>query len=78
METQPQRPRPLPPLIRERHLRQVVALGDMENDIEMLRSVGHGVAMGQASLEVRRAAQYTAPSNELHGVAVALETFCDT
>lgn len=55
---------------------KVVTLGDEENDIEMLRSVGHGVAMGQASLEVRKAARYTAPTNELHGVAIAIETFC--
>lgn len=55
----------------------MIALGDMENDVEMLRAVGHGVAMGQAPLEVRRAARFTAPSNELHGVAVALDTFCD-
>ncbi|CAB1096052.1 unnamed protein product [Ectocarpus sp. CCAP 1310/34] len=55
---------------------EVIAVGDMENDVEMLRSVGHGIAMGQASLEVRRAARFTAPTNELHGVAVALETFC--
>lgn len=55
---------------------QVIALGDEENDIEMLRAVGHGVAMGQASLGVRQAARYTAPSNALHGVAAALETFC--
>lgn len=56
---------------------QVIALGDEENDVEMLRAVGHGVAMGQAALGVRRAARYTAPSNAFHGVAVALETFCD-
>lgn len=57
--------------------RKVIALGDMENDVEMLRAVGHGVAMGQAPLEVRQAARFTAPSNELHGVAVTLKTFCD-
>lgn len=56
-------------------LSKVIALGDEENDVEMLRSVV-GVAMGQSSLEVRRSAQFTAPSNEYHGVAVALETFC--
>ncbi|CAM9488346.1 unnamed protein product [Hapterophycus canaliculatus] len=55
---------------------EVIALGDMENDVEMLQAVGHGVAMGQASLEVRQAAQFTAPTNALDGVAVALETFC--
>lgn len=55
---------------------KAIALGDMENDVEMLRAVGHGVAMGQASLDVRRAARFTAPSNALDGVAVALETFC--
>lgn len=56
-------------------LQKAIALGDEENDVEMLRSVV-GVAMGQSSREVRRSAQFTAPSNAHHGVAVALETFC--
>lgn len=56
---------------------KVVALGDEDNDIEMLEAVGHGVAMGQASARVRKSARYTAPTNTLDGVAVALETFCD-
>lgn len=57
-------------------LLKVIALGDEENDVEMLRAVGHGIAMGQAVIGVRRAARFTAPTNELDGVAVALETFC--
>lgn len=54
----------------------MLAIGDEVNDIEMLGAVGHGVAMGQASLAVRMSARYTAPTNALDGVAVALETFC--
>lgn len=56
---------------------KVMALGDEENDVEMLRAVGHGVAMGQSAIGVRKAARFTAPTNALDGVAVALETFCD-
>lgn len=56
---------------------KVMALGDEENDVEMLQAVGHGVAMGQSAIRVRKAARFTAPTNALDGVAIALETFCD-
>jgi hydroxymethylpyrimidine pyrophosphatase-like HAD family hydrolase len=43
----------------------VLAIGDGRNDIEMLRWVGRGVAMGQAVDEVRAAADHvTATVNE--------------
>jgi len=43
-------------------LDRVVAVGDQENDIEMLREAGLGVAMPQAPEAVRRAADRVAPS----------------
>jgi Cof subfamily protein (haloacid dehalogenase superfamily) len=43
-------------------LERVVAVGDQENDVEMLREAGLGVAMPHAPELVRRAAGRTAPT----------------
>ena len=52
---------------------EVVAFGDMPNDVPMLLRAGHGVAMGNAHPEVLAAAdEVTAPNNE-DGVARVLE-----
>jgi Cof subfamily protein (haloacid dehalogenase superfamily) len=56
-------------------LQQVMALGDNNNDIAMLRSVGLGVAMGQASATVKAAAQAVTASNAEDGVAQAIENY---
>lgn len=51
---------------------EVLAVGDGDNDREMLRWAGHGVAMGQAPPEVRADAdEVTAPVTE-DGLAAAL------
>lgn len=52
---------------------QVLAVGDQENDVEMLRWAGTGVAMGNAPEPVKAAADWVAPSAEEDGAAVALE-----
>lgn len=52
---------------------QVVAFGDMPNDLPMLRAAGHGVAMGNAHPEVlAAAAEVTAPNTD-DGLARVLE-----
>jgi Cof subfamily protein (haloacid dehalogenase superfamily) len=52
---------------------EVVAFGDMPNDVPMLLRAGHGVAMGNAHPEVLAAAdEVTAPNTE-DGVARVLE-----
>lgn len=51
----------------------VVAFGDMPNDIEMLQWAGHGVAMGNADEQVKRAADEVTTSNNDFGVARVLE-----
>lgn len=56
-------------------IEQVMALGDNNNDIEMLRSVGWGVAMGQASEKVQAAARAVTASNQEDGVALAIERY---
>lgn len=52
---------------------QVIAFGDMPNDVEMLRWAGHGVAMANAHPAVLHSAdEVTAPNSE-DGVAQVLE-----
>ncbi|MEE2522055.1 Cof-type HAD-IIB family hydrolase [Pseudarthrobacter sp. J75] len=51
----------------------VVAFGDMPNDIEMLRWAGHGYAMASGHPDAIRAAGQVAPAFEDDGVAQILE-----
>ncbi|MFY9486886.1 MAG: Cof-type HAD-IIB family hydrolase [Bacillota bacterium] len=53
---------------------EVMAIGDRYNDVDMLRYAGVGVAMGNSSDEVKSAADLVVPSNDEHGVAVAIDT----
>ncbi|MDX6300473.1 MAG: hypothetical protein QOF53_1687 [Nocardioidaceae bacterium] len=52
---------------------QVVAFGDMPNDLAMLSWAGTSYAMANAHPSVLAAARRTAPSNEEDGVAAVLE-----
>ena len=52
---------------------EIMVLGDMDNDLEMFRKAGFGVAMGNASDPVRRAAQAVTLSNDEDGFAAAIE-----
>ncbi len=54
----------------------VVAVGDADNDLTMIRWAGTGVAMGNAPEEVKRAADVIAPPVEEDGAAWVLETLC--
>jgi hydroxymethylpyrimidine pyrophosphatase-like HAD family hydrolase len=56
----------------------VIAFGDMPNDVDMLRWAGHGVAVGNAHPDVLAVAdEVTAPNTE-DGLALVLERwFCD-
>lgn len=51
----------------------VVAFGDMPNDVPMLRWAGHGVAMGNAHPEAVAAANEVTASNAEDGLARVLE-----
>ncbi len=53
----------------------VMAIGDAENDMEMIQYVGLGVVMGQAEQAVKDVADYVAPTNDEDGVAEAIERF---
>lgn len=57
-------------------MRQVLALGDGSNDIGMLEAAGVGVAMANATQQVRRAADSVTADNESDGVAQAIARYC--
>jgi Cof subfamily protein (haloacid dehalogenase superfamily) len=57
------------------HIADVIAMGDSESDLEMLRLAGLGIAMDNAPDEVKRAALHIAPANDADGVAWAIERF---
>ncbi len=54
---------------------ETMAFGDGENDIEMLKFAGIGVAMGNATDEVKEAADYVTESVDEDGIANALRHF---
>lgn len=56
-------------------LAQVMAIGDNTNDLEMLHTVGWGVAMGQAPDAVKASARAITASNAEDGVALAIERY---
>ncbi len=54
---------------------EAMAFGDGGNDISMLRHVGTGIAMGDASAEVKASADYVTDTVEEDGIANALKHF---
>ena len=52
---------------------EVIAFGDAENDISMLKTAGMGVAMGNAAQPVKDAADMVTLSNNDDGIAAALD-----
>lgn len=54
-------------------MKDVMALGDNFNDVSMLQMAGIGVAMENATEEIKELCQYTTKSNNEHGVAIAVE-----
>ena len=55
--------------------REVMALGDNENDLPMIEYAGLGIAMGNATENIKNTASFITASNDAHGVAVAIEKF---
>jgi len=52
---------------------EMVAIGDMENDVAMLRLAALGIAMGNAPLHVQAEADWVTDTNNRDGVAAAIE-----
>jgi hydroxymethylpyrimidine pyrophosphatase-like HAD family hydrolase len=51
---------------------EVAAFGDGGNDIEMIESVGWGIAMGNACDELKRVAKFTTDDIDNDGLAKAV------
>ncbi len=56
-------------------LQETMAVGDYFNDVDMLREVGWGVAMGHAPEAVKAVANVIVPDNAHDGAAVAIERY---
>lgn len=54
---------------------EIMAFGDGTNDIDMLKEAGLGVAMANAAVCVKEAADVVADSNDEEGVAKAIEKY---
>ncbi|EKK20117.1 Phosphatase YidA [Fructilactobacillus florum 8D] len=53
----------------------VMAIGDQENDLSMIKYAGLGVAMGNGIDDVKQNAQFITKTNRENGVAFALDKF---
>lgn len=54
---------------------EVIAFGDQNNDFEMLRMAGMGVAMGNSGSDVQACADWVTGTNDSDGIADALRRF---
>ncbi len=54
---------------------EIVAIGDDNNDLEMIEHAGLGIAMGNAIEAVKRVADHVTASNDEDGLARAIERF---
>lgn len=56
-------------------LEQIIAFGDDVNDIEMIKMVGTGVAMGNAIPNLKKIANYITTTNDNNGIAVWINKY---
>lgn len=56
-------------------IEQTMACGDSQNDLDIIQTAGIGVAMGNASEDIKEAADFVSRTNEESGVAYAIEKF---
>ncbi len=59
-------------------LEHTMAMGDSENDYSMINAAGIGVAMGNASDDIKAIANYITTSNKEDGVGEAVKKFIPT
>jgi Cof subfamily protein (haloacid dehalogenase superfamily) len=55
--------------------KEIATIGDMFNDVAMFKQSGLSIAMGNASPEVQKQAQYITETNQEEGFAKAVERF---
>lgn len=56
-------------------LENVMAIGDNLNDLQMIKNVGYGIAVHNATPVLKEYARFITASNDLNGVAKAIEKF---
>lgn len=56
---------------------EIMSFGDSNNDVQMLRMSGIGVAMGNSEDDIKQAADYVTLDNNSDGVAHALKHFAE-
>ena len=59
-------------------MEETAALGDSENDREMLSAVGISVAMGNAPAAIQQAARLVTDTNDNDGLAKALHRLLES
>lgn len=63
-----------------RHLKltndETMAIGDNNNDLQLLQTTPNSVAMGNAPDDIKKYASYVTLSNDENGVAYAIRKFC--
>lgn len=57
------------------HREEIMAIGDGDNDIAMIKAAGLGIAMGNAEEEVKASADYVTGTNDEDGAAKAILKF---
>ena len=55
---------------------EIIAMGDAGNDVSMLRAAGLGIAVGNASDEVKAASDLVVPSCDEDAVKYVIENYC--
>lgn len=55
--------------------KEVLCFGDSENDLSMIENVGMGVAMGNATEDIKLKADYITDTNDNYGISKAIEKF---
>lgn len=56
---------------------QIMACGDGNNDLSMIKAAGVGIAMANGEDCIKEAADFITRTNDEEGVAYAIEHFCD-
>ena len=54
---------------------EILAIGDQDNDIEMIKTAGIGIAMGNGSTNIKKAADFICQNVEDFGFSKAMEKF---
>ena len=54
---------------------EIISIGDQQNDFEMIKFAGLGVAMGNAIDEIKNVADYITDTNDNNGVAKVINEF---